>query len=288
MDVDTGSSLVLALGGFSIDADSDLHDKAVEGVVAAPVRKPEAVTAPDRQVAEGAATLVSHLCLTVDRLLKGWKGAGIDSLQQEAEALASLSFALQAALGPSTRLAQADERQLFDAAAALWVRDSLQDLLPALHLASGDVWYMPAQLLYVRLLWVQGASLQAGGGSGAGAKAAAAALDRIGLDLFSLLDSDSDGSQDCVRYVSYFSTAARSWAAAGQRERARWCIERAMRNSQQLEALVTSSDVADERKQGLVVALFSLHLEGAKLAADGKQQVGAGGMPPLGVGLLGV
>ncbi|KAI3435859.1 hypothetical protein D9Q98_001917 [Chlorella vulgaris] len=237
MDVDTGSSLVLALGGFSIDADSDLHDKAVEGVVAAPVRKPDAVTAPDRQVAEGAATLVSHLCLTVDRLLKGWKGAGIDSLQQEAAALASLSFALQAALGPSTRLAQADERQLFDAAAALW-----------------------------------GASLQAGGGSGAGAKAAAAALDRIGLDLFSLLDSDSDGSQDCVRYVSYFSTAARSWAAAGQRERARWCIERAMRNSQQLEALVTSSDVADERKQGLVVALFSLHLEGAKLAADGKQQ----------------
>ena len=134
---------------------------------------------------------------------------------------------------------------------------------------------------------LQGASLQAlsSGGDGAGglaaSSAASAALERMGNDLFALVDGDSDSTADCARFVSFFSAAAASWQAAGQRERAHWCLERAMRYSQQLEAQVASGEVPLERKQGFVVALFNLYLEGAKSAAHNKQQErahgGAGG-----------
>lgn len=36
--------------------------------------------------------------------------------------------------------------------------------------------------------------------------------------------------------VAFFSGLAGSWQAAGQRERAKWCLERAMRYSQQVGA----------------------------------------------------
>ena len=98
----------------------------------------------------------------------------------------------------------------------------------------------------------------------------------MGKDLFALVDGDSDSTADCARFVAFFSRTAASWQAAGQRERARWCLERAMRYSQQLEAQVASEEVPLERKQGFVVALFNLYLEGAKAAAHNKQQVGAG------------
>ena len=135
---------------------------------------------------------------------------------------------------------------------------------------------------------LQDASLQAlssgderssgGGGSGGGGSisAAAAALERMGDDLFALVDSDSDCTQNCACFVAFFSRAAAGWKAAGRGERARWCLDRAMQYSQQLEAQVASEEVEQGRKEALVVALFNLYLEGAKSAADNRQQVGAG------------
>ena len=121
----------------------------------------------------------------------------------------------------------------------------------------------------------QTASLQAVLAGGPGAEESSATLHRMASDLFALVDSDSDATHDCARYVTYFSAAAREWAAAGQRERADYCLQRAMRFSRQLEELVGSAEVPPDRKEGSVVALFNLYTEAAKAAADGRQQVGA-------------
>lgn len=121
---------------------------------------------------------------------------------------------------------------------------------------------------------MQGASLQAASGGGPSAAETSGVLERMGSDLFGLVEGNSEATQDAARYVAYFSATARSWVAANQRERARGCLERAMRYSQQLEALVAGDMVAVERKEGYVVALFNLYLEGAKSAAGNKQQVG--------------
>lgn len=107
------SSLVLALGGFSI-AETEQSELPAPPAATGHARQA-------RQVAAGTAALVDHARTIANRALERWQEAGSDMLEQEGEALASLCFALQAMLGPSTRLADADERNLFDLASALWV-----------------------------------------------------------------------------------------------------------------------------------------------------------------------
>lgn len=111
-----------------------------------------------------------------------------------AEQLASLCFALQSAVGRG-RLGEAEERQMWDAACGLWE-----------------------------------ASLEALRSS----PALCAALERMGTDLYALVDDSSDASQECGLYVTCFSRLASAWQAVGQRQRAKWCLERAMRYSQQV------------------------------------------------------
>ena len=131
-------------------------------------------------------------------------------------------------------------------------------------------------------------TLDDGGGSAATApathwEAVGQALEDMGNCLWTLLEcasgSHNNGSthhhQDSAAYVAYFSRAASTHQAAGRRERAAWCLERAMRYSQALEAAVADAGLPAERRQGYVVALFGLYLEGSTSAADRKQQVDA-------------
>ncbi len=67
---------------------------------------------------------------------------------------------------------------------------------------------------------------------------------------------------------------ARAWAKLEQHEQARWCIERAMRYSEQLEALLHSNEVPTDSQERCVVQLFNLYIEAAKNATDTKHQVG--------------
>lgn len=95
-------------------------------------------------------------------------------------------------------------------------------------------------------------------------------------ELYSLI-VDGEGAADisgCAARVAFFSRQAASWAAAGQRSHAKRFLERAMAHSAALEAQVAVSGPC-ERQEEKVVALFGLYLEGAKSAADSRQQVGA-------------
>lgn len=111
------TSLVLALGGFSVDAESD--QSAMQEGAEAPL---EGSCAWRRQVAAGTQALVAHASSTVSRVVEGWETLDADVLQHSCETLAALCFALQSALGPNTSLADGEERQLFEAASGLWVR----------------------------------------------------------------------------------------------------------------------------------------------------------------------
>lgn len=68
-----------------------------------------------------------------------------------------------------------------------------------------------------------------GGGGDVGA-----ALERMGTDLFAMVEGDSESTQEAAHFVATFSRLAAAWQAAGQPERARWCLERAMRYSHQV------------------------------------------------------
>lgn len=277
------TSLALALAGFSVDeSDAAPGDEAGQPAPAAAPPPPLAATARERPPATAAAALVEHAHTLGRRVLQGWAAPGYDP-EPDAEQLASLCFALQACVG-RCRLGDSDERRLFDAAHSLW-EASLQ------------------------------AAQAARGGTASGLSAA---LEGMAEGLWALVEDSSDGTADAAVYISAFSALAASWAkVAGQRERAKACLDRAMRYSQlasldwwgvarqgptaacihrvppsthvpprlpppsplvppplQLEAQVASEEVPRERKEGLVVALFSLYLEGAKAAAGSKQQVG--------------
>lgn len=129
---------------------------------------------------------------------------------------------------------------------------------------------------------LQGAALQATHAGGSVGEAASDALDGMGDDLYALVEGEaSDASgEEAVRCVAFFSRQASGWAAVGRRQRARACLERAMRHASALEAQVAAQAGASEQHkdkvEAQVVALFSLYLQGSKSAAEGKQQVGAG------------
>ena len=69
---------------------------------------------------------------------------------------------------------------------------------------------------------------------------------------------------------------AHAWAKQGQHEQAAWCIERAMRYSEQLEAMLRDNEVPQDSQEGCVVQLFSLYIEAAKNATDTRHQVSRG------------
>lgn len=139
-------------------------EAASEGSEAPMARPPTAgAAAADRPVATGAAALVAHASQIATRVLERWQAPGY-SPEQDSEQLASLCFALQSTVGQRGRLSEADERSLFQLASALW-----------------------------------GASLQALSMPGGGANAMSAALERLGNELFALVDGDSDNTQDCAR-----------------------------------------------------------------------------------------
>jgi hypothetical protein len=256
-EVDPTGSLVLALGGFSVDAEtgqSELPGVTETLMVGSGARQ--------REVAAGTKALVAHACSVVSRVVEGWKTMDAEALQHSCETLASLCFAMQSAVGPNTSLADGEERQLFKAASALWVR-------PAAFTST----FKQPRLPQVYHCYMQDASLRA---LSDGAEEASTHLDRMGCDVFAIVDGEKDATQDCASYVTYFCSAASSWTAAGQRDRARACLDRAMRYSRQLESLVACREMPLEGKEGYVVALFNLYLEGAKSAADNKQQVDCG------------
>lgn len=117
MDSLAPGSLALALGGFSIDEDSDmaggLPAAGVEGLRAGGA-------AAARAPAAAAAALVDHARVAVDRVLDAWQAPGFDP-EREAEDLAAVCFAMRSAIGMSGRLAEADASALFDLSVALWV-----------------------------------------------------------------------------------------------------------------------------------------------------------------------
>lgn len=223
------TSLALALSGFSVEAASEGSEAPLAPPLAA-----AAATAALRPVAEGAAALVGHASVITTRVLERWQAPGYNP-EHDGEQLAALCFALQSTVGQGGRLSDADERKLFELASALW-----------------------------------SASLQALSAPGSGSCDMSAALERLGNELFALVDGDSDNTQDCARCeeqglggshmgaaakcinkacltsqpspcpanadVAFFSGLASSWQAAGQGERAKWCLERAMRHNQQVGA----------------------------------------------------
>ena len=131
----------------------------------APMARPHTAgaAAADRPVATGAAALVAHASQIAARVLERWQAPGY-SPEQDGEQLASLCFALQSTVGQLGRLSEADERSLFQLASALW-----------------------------------GASLQALSMPGGGTGDMFTALERLGNELFALVDGDSDNTQDCAR-----------------------------------------------------------------------------------------
>lgn len=109
------------------------------------------------------------------------------------------------------------------------------------------------------------------------ASTAATVLEGMAEELYALVvegEGDADSPSWAAR-VAFFSRQAAGWTAAGERDRAKRCLERAMAHSAALEAQVAAPGPC-ERQEEKVVALFSLYLEGAKSAADNRQQVGAG------------
>ena len=179
------TSLALALSGFSVDAASEGSEapqaRPAVAAAAAPApndrpaapaasNHPVAAAAPvpgasDRPVAAGAAALVNHASLITNHVLERWQAPGY-SAEQDGEQLSQLCFALQSTVGQRGRLSEADERAIFQLASALWAA-SLQAL--------------------------------AAPGSGSGGGAMSAALERLGNELFALVDGDSDNTQDCAR-----------------------------------------------------------------------------------------
>lgn len=130
-------------------------------------------------------------------------------------------------------------------------------------------------------------TLASSSGAGGASQSAGTALERMGDELYYLMEEDSQDSPHCAHFLSSLSRQAAAWAAAGQQGQARRCLERAMRHSLALEAEVAGQGPC-ERQEEKVVSLFSLYLEGAKAAADNKQQVQwvGGGRAPAGVALL--
>lgn len=191
------SSLALALSGFSVEAESNGSEALPPGGAAG--RAAPAAADKPRAVAAGAAALVQHASTIAARVLQSWQGPGYDP-SQDAEQLASLCFALQSAVGCGGRLGAADERCLFELAAALW--DASLQALPA--------------------------------AGGSGSSSLTDALECMGSELYGLVEGDSDSTHECSRYVAAFCRLAGAWQAAGQRQRAQWCQDRAMRYSQQV------------------------------------------------------
>ena len=149
-----------AMGSHATALSGFTVDAASEGSEAPLAGPPAAATAAaDRPVAAGAAALVQHASLIATRVLERWQVSGY-SPEQDGEQLASLCFALQSTVGQRGRLSEADERSLFELASALWSA-SLQAMS-----APGDM---------------------------------SAALERLGNELFALVDGDSDNTQDCAR-----------------------------------------------------------------------------------------
>lgn len=97
------SSLALALSGFTVDADSEASDALGAPAAAAAGRR-------EREVAAGAAALVTHAGTLTSRVLEQWRQPGY-SPEQDVEQLASLCFALQSTVGPRGRLGGDDERR---------------------------------------------------------------------------------------------------------------------------------------------------------------------------------
>lgn len=122
---------------------------------------------------------------------------------------------------------------------------------------------------------MQGAALQRT--SAASMNAAADALENMAEEVYSLIVEGEGGadSPGCAARIALFSKQAASWAAAGKRDHTQRCLQRAMAYSAALEAQVAAPGPC-ERQEEKVIALFSLYLEGAKSAADNRQQVGAG------------
>lgn len=206
MEASHASSLVLALGGFSVDAESEGSEALpVGGAAAAPAAAP----ARPRTVAVGAAALVQHASTITAGVLERCAAPGYNP-QQDAEQLASMCFALTSAVGCGGRLGEGDEAALFELASALWDA-SLRSLAPGGTAA-------PKSLH--------------------GASELSAALDQMASGLFALVDGDADlgSTHKAAAYVSFFSRLAAAWRSAGQGERAKACLDRAMRYSQQVGA----------------------------------------------------
>lgn len=114
------SSLALALGGFSLDAESEFS--ALEAPAPLGAAGAAGAAAANPRAAVGADALVGHARAAVGRALACWSEPSCN-LQQEADNLASLCFALRSAVGCTGRLSDDDEAALFDLAAGLWVSD---------------------------------------------------------------------------------------------------------------------------------------------------------------------
>ncbi|GAB4822052.1 hypothetical protein N2152v2_009098 [Parachlorella kessleri] len=100
----------------------------------------------------------------------------------------------------------------------------------------------------------------------------AQALANLAKELFELIESKCDRSEECANFVSFFAKMASAWAKLGKQEQARWCIDKAMRFSEQLETMLNTAEVPADSQERCVVQLFTLYMEAAKNALETRQQ----------------
>ncbi len=91
--------------------------------------------------------------------------------------------------------------------------------------------------------------------------------------MFALIDGGGSDTQDVSGHIAFLCKAGRTWGQLGRAERAAWCVQKAMRCAEKLEAMMAAGGLDHGRREHCVLQLFSLFLDAAKSSAASNQKV---------------
>jgi hypothetical protein len=98
----------------------------------------------------------------------------------------------------------------------------------------------------------------------------------FGSDIYRIIDDgtiDHAGEAASQQHLTVLCNAARAWGELGQRDRAAWCVDRAMKHAGAFEAAMESKHLLTKGRDEFALQVFALYLQAARQAADNEQQV---------------